>query len=108
MAAHLHRPSVIWYRLQQRRFQQHRFVQRVSGLAAAGFAAGAGLAVALLITDSFGLGSLVAADASPQLVALLFAGGLGLLFMPVSLATGLGDPIRSEDSEITLTKGRRP
>lgn len=91
--------------------RQRRFLRRVSGLAATGFAAGAALGAGLLISDSFGLGSLVAADASPHLVALLFAGGLGLLFMPASLATGLADPVRSEAAErphTPVTKGRRP
>ena len=89
---------------------QRCFVRRLLGLAAAGFAAGAGLGVALLGADSFGLAALVAADASPLLAAALLVGGLGLLFMPASLATGLADPRRSPETEpqdITVTKGRR-
>ena len=77
------------------------------GLAAVGFGAGAALGIALLSTDTLGLGALVAADTSPLLVATLFVGSLGLLFMPASLATGLADPRRSpEKTEIAAVKGR--
>lgn len=90
----------------QRPARQRRFIGRILGLAAAGFAAGAALGIGLLSSDSFGLGALVAADSSPLLVAVLFAGGLGLLFMPASLATGLADPRRSPEPDVTAVKGR--
>lgn len=102
LARHLRRP--------ERTAHQRCFVRRLLGLAAAGFAAGAGLGVALLGADSFGLAALVAADASPLLAAALLVGGLGLLFMPASLATGLADPRRSpqtDPQDITVTEGRR-
>lgn len=85
-------------------------MRRLLVLAATGFAAGAGLGVALLGADVFGLGALVAADASPLLVAVLFAGGLGLLFMPASVATGIADSPRSAEADLedlTVTKGHR-
>lgn len=90
--------------------RQRRYVRRLLGLAAAGFAAGASLGLALLSADTFALGALVATDASPLLVAALFTGGLGLIFMPASLATGLADPRRSATpdlQDVSIMKGRR-
>jgi hypothetical protein len=98
-------------RRQPRAARQHRFVWRLLGLAAAGFVTGFGFGAALLSADIFGLGTLVAAETSPLFGALLFTGGLGILLMPASLATGLAKPGRAAGSDrhdATVAKGRHP
>lgn len=64
-------------------------LNRLAKGAAVGFAAGVALAAALLVSDSFGLATLVAGERVPLAVAALFTGGLGVLLAPAGVATAL-------------------